>query len=447
MGGGRCLIPVFAIGSAQELLLILEEHWRKNKSLHEIKIHYASALAAKCMNVFQTYIKMMNESIIQQWSKHGNPFEFKHIEYLKGIKQFDDIGPSVVMASPGMLQSGLSRELFEMWCEDEKNCVIIPGYCVEGTLAKTIMNNPATVPSMAGDSLTLKMTVEYISFSAHSDYQQTKEFIDKLLPPHIVLVHGAADEMKKLKEGLEKHFIDQNRECTVWNPQNTVTVEIEFKGEKPAVVIGSLAEQEFKEGNIVSGILVEKGFKHSIFAADDIKDYTSLTTTTINQSLRVPYTQNFKVLSSCLKSMFDDTKEIEYKNLPTLVVSEIVHVMCAHEKYLRIEWDSSPVNDMLTDSVVSMILQIEASPATHTLIQSSCCSNTTEKAQTLCCFLRRHYKDVVLDEKAKIIRIQVDSEYSAIIDLKTNEVSCANEVQRLRISSIFDCVRAVTEPL
>merc|ERR1711974_548008 len=99
--------------------------------------------------------------------------------------------------------------------------------------------------------------------------------------------------------------------------------------------------------------------------------------------------------------------------------------------------DSSPANDMLTDSVVSMILQIEASPATHTLIQSSCCSNTTEKSQTLCCFLRRHYKDVVLDEKAKIIRIQVDSEYSAIIDLKTNEVSCANEVQRLRISSIL----------
>jgi len=40
------------------------------------------------------------------------------------------------LASPGMMQSGLSRELFECWCTDKRNGVIIAGYCVEGTLAK-----------------------------------------------------------------------------------------------------------------------------------------------------------------------------------------------------------------------------------------------------------------------------------------------------------------------
>ena len=52
------------------------------------------------------------------------------------MDHFEDIGPSVVMASPGMMQSGLSRELFESWCTDKRNGVIIAGYCVEGTLAK-----------------------------------------------------------------------------------------------------------------------------------------------------------------------------------------------------------------------------------------------------------------------------------------------------------------------
>lgn len=33
-------------------------------------------------------------------------------------------------------KSGLSRELFEQWCTDRRNGVIIAGYCVEGTLAK-----------------------------------------------------------------------------------------------------------------------------------------------------------------------------------------------------------------------------------------------------------------------------------------------------------------------
>ena len=40
------------------------------------------------------------------------------------------------MASPGMMQSGLSRQLFEAWCTDKRNGVIVAGYCVEGTLAK-----------------------------------------------------------------------------------------------------------------------------------------------------------------------------------------------------------------------------------------------------------------------------------------------------------------------
>ena len=56
--------------------------------------------------------------------------------FFQNMDQFEDIGPSVVMASPGMMQSGLSRELFENWCTDRRNGTIMAGYCVEGTLAK-----------------------------------------------------------------------------------------------------------------------------------------------------------------------------------------------------------------------------------------------------------------------------------------------------------------------
>jgi cleavage and polyadenylation specificity factor subunit 3 len=101
--GGRCLIPVFALGRAQELLLILDEYWDQHPELHDIPIYYASSLAKKCMAVYQTYVNAMNDRIRKQIAI-SNPFMFKHISYLKGISQFDDIGPSVVMASPGMMQ-------------------------------------------------------------------------------------------------------------------------------------------------------------------------------------------------------------------------------------------------------------------------------------------------------------------------------------------------------
>ncbi|KAK7023424.1 Cleavage and polyadenylation specificity factor subunit 3, partial [Halocaridina rubra] len=80
--GGRCLIPVFALGRAQELLLILDEYWELHPELREIPIYYASALAKKCMSVYQTYTHAMNERIQRQISI-SNPFQFKHISNLK----------------------------------------------------------------------------------------------------------------------------------------------------------------------------------------------------------------------------------------------------------------------------------------------------------------------------------------------------------------------------
>ena len=168
--GGRCLLPVFALDRAQELLLILEEHWEQNAHLKNIPIYYASALAKKCMTV--------NERI-QKISLTKNPFDFKHIHNLKDIQSFRDNGPYVIMASAGMLQSGFSRELFEKWCTDSRNGFVILGYCVEGTLAKEILSEPKEIKSSRGIMLKLNMSIEYISFSAHVDYLQNSQFIEE----------------------------------------------------------------------------------------------------------------------------------------------------------------------------------------------------------------------------------------------------------------------------
>jgi cleavage and polyadenylation specificity factor subunit 3 len=58
-----------------------------------------------------------------------------------------------------MLQSGLSRELFELWCSDKRNGVVLPGYCVEGTLAKTIMSEPEDITALNGQKLPLRVSL------------------------------------------------------------------------------------------------------------------------------------------------------------------------------------------------------------------------------------------------------------------------------------------------
>ncbi|CAI5447121.1 unnamed protein product [Caenorhabditis angaria] len=244
--GGRCLIPAFALGRAHELLLILDEYWETHPALHKIPVYYVSSLAKKCMAVYQTFVSGMNQRIQKQIAVK-NPFIFKHVSNLKGLEHFEDSGPCVVLASPGMLQTGLSRELFESWCTDSKNGCIIAGYCVEGTLAKHILSDPEEIVAMNGERLPMRMQVEYVPFSAHTDFVQTSNFVKALRPPHLVLVHGEQHEMGRLKSGIERQFLDLNIPIEVHNPRNTDRIELEFRGEKTAEVVGKTMDENLTD--------------------------------------------------------------------------------------------------------------------------------------------------------------------------------------------------------
>lgn len=141
----------------------------------------------------------------------------------------------VIMATPGMLQNGLSRDLFEKWCEDERNGIVFTGYSVEGTLAKQVMNKPSEIMTADKRKVPLNMTVEVISFSAHCDFKQTSHFIKKVKPPNIILVHGDQNEMAKLKKELEIIYKD---EINVLAPRNCQTVKFNFLSHKTAKVVG-----------------------------------------------------------------------------------------------------------------------------------------------------------------------------------------------------------------
>ena len=85
---------------------------------------------------------MMNSHVRGAFDAGTNPWEFRYVQNLDfgrggatALSSFDDSRPMVVMASPGMMQSGFSRELFEAWCSDRRNGLMMPGYSVAGTLA------------------------------------------------------------------------------------------------------------------------------------------------------------------------------------------------------------------------------------------------------------------------------------------------------------------------
>ena len=104
-----------------------------------------------------------------------------------------------MMASPGFMQNGVSRELLERWAPDRRNGLIITGYSVEGTMARSIQKEPDEIMSLSGQRIPLNMSVEYMSFSAHVDFTQNSKFIEEIKAQHIVLVHGEQNAMSRLK--------------------------------------------------------------------------------------------------------------------------------------------------------------------------------------------------------------------------------------------------------
>ena len=107
---GRVLLPVFALGRAQEMLLILDEYWDSHPEMQQYPIYYGSKIASRSMDVYKKYINMMNDNI-QKLMDDRNPFDFKHVETLKSVREYQDHGPCVVMCSPGTMVSARAAAL------------------------------------------------------------------------------------------------------------------------------------------------------------------------------------------------------------------------------------------------------------------------------------------------------------------------------------------------
>ncbi|XP_034114529.2 cleavage and polyadenylation specificity factor 73 [Drosophila albomicans] len=426
MQGGRCLIPVFALGRAQELLLILDEFWSQNPDLHEIPIYYASSLAKKCMAVYQTYINAMNDRIRRQIAVN-NPFVFRHISNLKGIDHFDDIGPCVIMASPGMMQSGLSRELFESWCTDPKNGVIIAGYCVEGTLAKTILSEPEEITTLSGQKLPLNMSVDYISFSAHTDYQQTSEFIRMLRPNHVVLVHGEQNEMSRLKLALQREYeADASTDIKFYNPRNTHAVDLYFRGEKTAKMMGHLAAKKPEVGSKLSGVLVRRDFKYHLLAPSDLGKYTDMSMSVVTQRQSIPWTSSLATLQLLLDRIGAGCVEIVEPERKLRVFNCVE--LTVEQKIIIMEWQATHVNDVYADAVLACLMQSELGGTNIKGATKQTKSEETRFRECLIETLQDTFGDSCVPKmfKGDLLPVNVSGKH-AEINLESLIVNCAED--------------------
>ncbi|KAH8929232.1 Metallo-hydrolase/oxidoreductase [Atractiella rhizophila] len=367
--GGKVLMPVFALGRAQELFLVLDEYWTSHPELQHIPIYIISSLASKSLKVYQKFIHTMTPSIRARFARGENPFAFERnrfVRLLKNTERIDENRPCVVIASPGMLQDGVSRELLEKWAPDKKNGLVMTGYSVAGTLAHQILNEPDEITGLKGQRIPRRLSIEYISFSAHVDYSQNAKFIDEVLPTHLVLVHGELNTMNRLKAALKDKYAERKDDIHIHSPKNVEPLKLNFANdERIAKAIGTLASNTVPEvGKTFSGLLVQKDFSYTLIDPKDLKEFTGLTTTTILQRQTLNLGVGWELVKWHLRGMYGRVDEgIDDAGLPTMRIMQTVDLKSHPNDILSIQWVGSSLNDMIADSVMALLLRIPESPA------------------------------------------------------------------------------------
>ncbi|XP_068195603.1 integrator complex subunit 11 [Antennarius striatus] len=237
--GGKVLIPVFALGRAQELCILLETFWERMNL--KAPIYFSTGLTEKANHYYKLFITWTNQKIRKTFVQR-NMFEFKHIKAFDR-SYADNPGPMVVFATPGMLHAGQSLQIFKKWAGNEKNMVIMPGYCVQGTIGHKILNGHKKLEMEGRAVLDVKLQVEYMSFSAHADAKGIMQLIRMAEPRNMLLVHGEAAKMEFLKGKIEQEFsincyMPANGETAMVTTNPSVPVDISLNLLKREMALG-----------------------------------------------------------------------------------------------------------------------------------------------------------------------------------------------------------------
>lgn len=233
--GGKVLIPVFALGRAQELCILLETYWERMNL--KVPIYFAVGLTEKATNYYKMFITWTNQKIRKTFVQR-NMFDFKHIKPFDRA-YIDNPGPMVVFATPGMLHAGLSLQIFKKWAPSENNMVIMPGYCVAGTIGHKVLGGARKIEFENRQVVEVKMSVQYMSFSAHADAKGIMQLISHCEPKSVLLVHGEMSKMEFLKKKISQEF---GLEC--YMPANGESVTITTPVNIPIDVSLSLLKKE-----------------------------------------------------------------------------------------------------------------------------------------------------------------------------------------------------------
>jgi predicted metal-dependent RNase len=207
--GGKVLIPVPAVGRAQEIMLVMAKEMKEGR-LIESPI-YIEGMISEASAIHMSYAHYLGSEVRRSVSQGINPFQSEYFTVISGGKREDvlnDENPSVVMATSGMLEGGPSVEYFKELAPNPKNKIIFVSYQINGTLGRRVLDGVMSEISMMDKTGKVKIvpvrcqTQKVDGFSGHSDFNQILSFVSRVKPKRVLVNHGEKSKSENVASAI-----------------------------------------------------------------------------------------------------------------------------------------------------------------------------------------------------------------------------------------------------
>jgi KH/beta-lactamase-domain protein len=204
--GGKVLIPVPAVGRAQEIMLVLDKEMKEGR-LIESPI-YIEGMISEASAIHMSYAHYLGQDVRRSVAQGINPFQSEYFTVVNGLGKRDEVlndpNPAIIMATSGMLEGGPSVEYFKEIATESNNKMIFVSYQINGTLGRRVLDGNMNDVSMMDKNgkvrvIPLKCQTQKIDgFSGHSDFNQILNFVSRVKPKRVIVNHGERTKLENI---------------------------------------------------------------------------------------------------------------------------------------------------------------------------------------------------------------------------------------------------------
>jgi metallo-beta-lactamase family protein len=209
--GGRIIVPAFAVGRTQQLVLLLHQ-LANAKQIPNIPIFDESPLALNVTQVYRDHPECFDEEA-REYLRHGeDPFGFQRLQYVRDAeesKKLNDLhGPFVVISASGMCEQGRILHHLRNNIEDPRNTILVTGFMAQDTLGRKLVEKWHEV-LIFGEPMRVRAEISSLDeLSGHADQRELLHWIEPLTPSlrKVFLVHGEPAQAQTLAKLIESGF-------------------------------------------------------------------------------------------------------------------------------------------------------------------------------------------------------------------------------------------------